>query len=617
MDVLAKSAFIADHYLRLGVLLVSAFGVGDLALRSLLQSVERQALVRASLACATGMAVLILLILGLGLVGQFNVVALGVLFGAAFALGVYRAVAWIRLPVPSGGAFEDLAQLGRIPRWAWLAILAALLPYFIRPLVPPLEWDEVAYHLPYVRFWAERGELSINEWLRYPYFPYSYHMLYVAAYILGSDVLPHLVHGLAGWLTALMILGIGVRHYGPATGVLAMVLFIASAGASQFSAAYIDLALTLFVNASLYALLVAHEQRRTGWLYVSALFIGTAVGIKYQAALFAFAWVVLLVIVERRASRLLLAVLVSVLSGGYWYLRNVLLTGDPFHPVGGPLFGFYLWDAIDLKGQLIDVRKRIELPLPILWIPAAAALLLVKSAPPLTRWLLAVSAYGVLTWLATSGHERYLIPTFPALSLLAAYALASGVRRMTSLPAWNAMRGKCPRRLAAALPLLFVTFALLASLNQAKKAWGRITPTPEDRDRVIPTRLPGYEIFKRLSQDASVCLYQIGFEEQLYYAPPGTIGDHFGPGRYRTVYELASNPAALAAHFRKLGVNTIVISSDERGHRNLRFPPDAVEYFELVDQTPQYRLYRLKPSESEESAQPDCGGRVLKERNPN
>jgi hypothetical protein len=73
----------------------------------------------------------------------------------------------------------------------WALVLAAvILPLMLEPLRPPHDWDELMYHLPYARFWAEQGGLDVNEWLRFPVFPYSMELLYAGALLVGSDVLP-------------------------------------------------------------------------------------------------------------------------------------------------------------------------------------------------------------------------------------------------------------------------------------------------------------------------------------------------------------------------------------------------------------------------------------------
>lgn len=54
-----------------------------------------------------------------------------------------------------------------------VALEAAARPTLFAPLGPPISWDELMYHLPQARQWALSGQLSVNEWLRYPWFLYN------------------------------------------------------------------------------------------------------------------------------------------------------------------------------------------------------------------------------------------------------------------------------------------------------------------------------------------------------------------------------------------------------------------------------------------------------------
>ncbi len=592
MEFISKLVFALDHYMRLVMLAVGAFGLGYALLAPIIGR-RFPILLLLALTCSSGLALLALCFLLLGLLGRFDPVSLATVVALAFVVGVFALYDIVRRRrrSPEWLGLGELTALRQVSAWVWLAILLAMLPYLLRPLNPPLEWDELMYHLPYVRFWAEQGRLAIDESSRYPYFPYAYNMLYVTAFVLGSDVLPHLVHGLAGWLTAVLIVSFGLRHYSPAVALVAMALFLAGVGSWQFSSAYVDLALTLFVNAALLTLLLAKQERRDGWFYVSALLIGMAAGTKYQALTFCLLWLALALMLRPRPSVLAGALLIAASSGGFWYLRNLIVTGDPFHPLGGALFGYHLWDAIDLKEQLGDARKSIDLPPAFIWLPAIGALALWRRQPDVTRPMLLVAAAMVLVWLVTSGNERYLMPALPLLSLLAALAL---VQAWSWVSARLQPRVRLSPAVLRASPAVFVLLVALGFWPQTRKAWDRISVIQAARDESLAGRLGAYRVFRRLAAEPDIGLYQIGFEGQLYYAPRNTVGEHFGKYRYRNVYALANDPAALARHFCSLGLNAILINDDPRAHRSLQFAPQMSDYFVLAEQTPTYRLYRLK-----------------------
>ena len=74
--------------------------------------------------------------------------------------------------------------------------------------------------------------------------------------------------------------------------------------------------------------------------------MGVAVGSKYQALFFLPFLAMTLVLVDRRPSTLLLVLVCLVVPCGYWYARNAIMTGDPFNPLGGKLFGFTDWNRL-------------------------------------------------------------------------------------------------------------------------------------------------------------------------------------------------------------------------------------------------------------------------------
>jgi hypothetical protein len=206
----------------------------------------------------------------------------------------------------------------------------------------------------------------------------------------------------------------------------------------------------------------------------------------------------------------------------------------------------------------------------------------------------AFAAYSVAAWVLTSGHSRYLMPAYPVLAILAAIALVRAGEWLGRTVARGRSVGRDMPQAALGARVAFVLVVAASFAPQTIKAWNRIATSQAARDRVMADRLSGYALFRQLAADPTIRLFQVGFEGQIYYLPPHSIGEHFGPGRYRTIHQLASDPARLAAHIQSLGANAIVINDTVDPHRDLRFPPEMSRYFDLVIQTPSARVYRLK-----------------------
>jgi len=83
--------------------------------------------------------------------------------------------------------------------------------------------------------------------------------------------------------------------------------------------------------------------------------------------------------------------------------------------------------------------------------------------------------------------------------------------------------------------------------------------------------------------------YQFGLEGVLYYAPPGTGGDHFGPGRYRDFVTLA--PSALATALRERGNDSMLVNVGR--WPDITAQADFDKSFALVYQHGPVALYRI------------------------
>src|SRR6218665_351303 len=114
----------------------------------------------------------------------------------------------------------------RFERIAAIARALVALPALVAPLAPPAAFDELMYPLPYARLVAQQGTLGIHDWLRYPWFPYNYNLLYAAALQVGDDVLPHFLNALAGALSVLMIFRLGILHANRLTACIGAAIWL-------------------------------------------------------------------------------------------------------------------------------------------------------------------------------------------------------------------------------------------------------------------------------------------------------------------------------------------------------------------------------------------------------
>jgi len=495
-----------------------------------------------------------------------------------------------RCPVRDAGTPGTAAE-----RWTWIAVALLALPTLLAPLSPPMAWDELAYHLPHAREWARSGRLVVTDWLRYPWFPYNLDLLFAVPLLWGEDVLPHLLHAAAGWLTAWLIYGLGMRHLRDrvTAGVAVALWLLLSKG--QYDRAYVDMGVTLFVTLAFVALHAWHGEaaRDRRWLLVAAFGLGIAAGAKYQVLALLPFFAVVLARRDRRPATWLATAGVLLLPCVYWYARNAVLAGDPFSPLGGKWFGFTDWNLADYQGQLADLREKAGWPDGLLWPALAVPFLPALRRRPAVRGALWASAWMLAVWVATSRYPRYLMTAFPLLALLAAIGWVQGVRALRARIA--VLRTPRAARVAGTL--------LMACVGIASVAWTarfaqRVVPAPAAREALLRERVNGYGLWAWLRDhagDAGVRrVYQLGLEESLYYVPTALLpirGDAFGPWRYGDVAGLA--PSTLHRKLAAQGFDALVLNAER--WPALPLQADFERFFLPLHADGTARLYRLAP----------------------
>lgn len=540
------------------------------------------------MAAALGVGLYVLVLLALALAGALNRGAVLALLAAGVLAGALRLPALRRRPAAPPAAPLSLGE-----KCALLALALVAWPTLSAPLAPPVAFDEVMYHLPWSRQVAQSGALGIHEWLRYPWFPYNYDLLYAAALLLRDDVFTHLVHGLAGWLSAFMVYRLGVLHANRYVACMGAGIWLAL---GDYPNAYIDMGVALFVLAAFVALWWWREEaadtrgRGVRWLALAAFFLGLAAGSKYQALIFLPLVGVAVIRRERRLGPWALSLALFLLPCLYWYARNAIQTGDPFNPVGGRLFGFTNWNLADYRQQIADVHDHANMPNGLFW-----PLLLVPLSP-LWRSSAAVRAgfvfclYSLIVWVATSRYPRYMTASFPLLALMAAVGWHWLLGR-----AGEVVGRRLPRLAAGRTPRVFggALLAVLAavSVQHTVRNVGMISSTPASREAFLHERIPGYEVLSRLRADPVGRLYQVGLNDSIYFAPNPVWGDIFGPFRYSDYLYLSA--AELARKLAAQGFGAIVIQTANAPYVHTK--PEFDRYFALLYEKDGVKAYRILP----------------------
>lgn len=560
--MIPKIEYITLHYLFAFLFVFASWGIGSLIISRFTSKKEENSSLEHTLGAALGIGVYICLVQWLAIAGllRFSWII------AIVFIGLVASIFQIRTTkIPSLKSLHIYwRSLSYSERGGLLVVMLFVISTLLGPLQLPLESDEVSYHLPHAQQWALTGRLGVNNWLRYPWFPYNFDLLYSAALIAYDDVFAHMLHAIAGWLTGLIIYSAGKKYLSHGAACLGVVIWI-DLVRNQFGNAFVDMGLSLFIFSACVSLYVWLESNQKPWLFLATFFMGVAIGIKYQALgflpIFAFA----IIIRERKLKPILGAAFFMLIPCGYWYIRNIIFTGDPFNPLGGKIFGFSDWNLGDFKYQFEDLQRVSDWPKWILW-PAAVALFTTTQmrCRNFVRASVIFCGISFIVWLMSSHYTRYLMPAYPLLALLAGcswlWLLSKGINLIDS----SSIAQRSPlvlyriKSIACVLILIILTSSVII---KSVKFWKAIAPTEETREAKLQKYVKGYKALSFLRKNQIGPTYQFGLYEGIYYGPPTPIwGDVFGPGRYRDFVDL--NSEQLALKLKLFGINTIIVDTN-------------------------------------------------------
>ncbi|UHQ56096.1 hypothetical protein [Microbulbifer sp. YPW16] len=486
--------------------------------------------------CATiGLVVNIMALFAIGIAGLLSPVPITI--AAVFLAGVAGWSANHRsasiAPVLSGWRCSD-----------WLLLAALLAAVVIASVHAPGHWDDTMYHLPLARYYLEQQAIVLNEYIRFPLFPQNGNLLVTLGLMLGDDLGAQVFATLPLFLICVGLLGASLWQTGSMVIGLLSIYFLYRLGPvrSTLGYAYIDNTLALFSWGSVLALALSRSAKEIGWILIAGFLAGAAAGTKYFGLVYAGLAGIYLLFAKRNIKVLLFFSLTGMLAGAGWYIRSIVVSGDPLHPAGGNVFGHYLWDALDLKSQASEQATHGVAPASLdifgaLGEVKATVLLLgllclvILKAPQGLRPMRFLFASYLAFWFFVTQVDRYLSPVYGVGVFLSAYAIY-----------WLVWRGRVKDFFSGRSPLPgqvatgFLGIVVLGSvLSKPLKDLGL---TAREWDKQLNSQ-PGYNLLSQsnlLTEQFGNRIVQVGFENSIYYFDGVVVGDWYGPGRYRQFF---------------------------------------------------------------------------------
>lgn len=305
---------------------------------------------------------------------------------------------------------------------------------FIGYLFPSYTWDGLWYHLPIVGFILQSGTIQenpapfmIDQFMNI--FPKNIELFFLWNIIfLKSDVITDLSQLFFSIMGVFAVYSIAVklgmeRRYAIYSGII---FFFTPILILQSSTNYVDVAVAVLFIIAINFLIISKPVRLS--IFLSGIATGILLGSKGSGPLFVgvlliaiFLREVLLYLnplklfhhedrghlLKRLANYLLCILLPTFLLGGYWYIKNWLLYGNPVYPMEIAFFNITIFRG--LYGGIIDPEPE-----------------LIKSLSPLKRlihvWLERVDYYLYDSRFSGFGPIWFII-SLPSIVFSTIYAL--------------------------------------------------------------------------------------------------------------------------------------------------------------------------------------------------
>lgn len=498
-----------DLYLALAIT-GAAFCVGRAGARLLKVSFENPA-EELSFSVMAGVGVIGLVVLGLGLAGLLSAAPVALAFLVLVALAWREVVRLITL-LKEGIASATATKLRAALTILFAALVAVLA---VRAMTPPHTPDEAIYHLSVTKLFVQQGRVFpvTDNWAGN--MPFLVQMIYAVCLIAKADIAAKLFSLLLAVICSLALYGFCHRFLTRRAGVVAMFAFFAAGMVVEVAiTARVDVSLAGMLFVAAYAMMAYFQTGERGWIYLSAMLAGFSLGIKYSAGIY----ILLLAVMYLTEGFLRRQPLITVIKRGLiytaivlaisspWFIKNLVWFGNPVYPFvtgevaelsDGERRYFNGEDQLKLDAHFEMARKEMPSLTRSREIEMARAEQRRVQRQPLrvweyftkpdaynmaeefhypnylflfaplivfaarNRWLIWLAAFSVVFFIATiqtSWIARLLLPIYPTLTLISAYAITE----ISARADWGRLRPRVSK--AWLIPAIAVAAALVPTL---------------------------------------------------------------------------------------------------------------------------------------------------------
>jgi len=590
------------------LLLVAAFGVGNVLRPLLPQTLEK--LDRLAATVLGGLGILGTLLFLVGLLRFSHAAILGVLIAAA-VLGIDAALRGAKAPA-SHFTFSE------VPIFPALTIALILVVTFVGGFAEPvgdIKLDAISYHFLGPRVWLRDAAIHPLPDEAHASFPAVVETVFAALTSVGGTRAPELFAFLAFGLLLVVTFGLALRMGLDSRGAWWTVALVSTMPV-VYRGSYGGFNDAIVAGLCLLALRFALDAVPPKGYALAGIFAGLAMGSKYTAIIaFLLIAVCVFLTILRNAGRrrekirgLLVFFCSSAVLASPWYLRNWLVLGSPIYPPPPTLLRFFTVkymspEAIHALAALVrkegagmghGLSSFLLLPIHMTYHPAnflngaggvGVALL---ALAPFGIWMLRRERFAqilllfvflqTVAWFLTEQEARFLIQVYVILAIFAVWG-------------WRYVNANAPRfgpllsGLTVACSMLYGAFMIVSSRVDDVHA---AASSNFERQR-IAREVPFLESFTYLNGNPEVRKvlvlaprFPTFYLQKSYLKPVGRYGEESFPG--------AADTPALLRNPSLLGITHVVdVRVDDKDFQIQQKPESLMLVLQREDQ----RVYRV------------------------
>ncbi len=222
---------------------------------------------------------------------------------------------------------------------------------FLKAYIPPMTSDVLLYHLTLPRYFIEFHKIyDVSKIFCNSEVPLQLEMLFTLGMLLRNDIVAQLILSLYGFLGAVTIALITRRFADFKIALLSAILYSSLPSIIIYSGTcMIDIGLAFYILLAVYTFLGWLESSKNGWLIISAITCGLAMGAKHWGGITLTLLPISIIFIKitKKERRINFASIIKysfifgllfLLVYSPWIIKSYIHTGNPVSPLMGDKF---------------------------------------------------------------------------------------------------------------------------------------------------------------------------------------------------------------------------------------------------------------------------------------